>query len=183
MPLDQLARGAYLLGPEIILILFGFGIILIDLFLLKPGASRRWLSYLALVGVGLSAVSTVMLGLGQEETGFGGFLSIDAFSVFFKYLFLLATALVILAAGPFLVRDREHEAEFYGLLLITTVGLNLMAAASELMSIYLALEISSLSLAFLAAWGHRDLKSKEAGLKFFVLSSLSSALQIGRAHV
>ena len=63
-----------------------------------------------------------------------------------------------------------------GLLLLTTVGLNLMAATSELMSIYLSLEISSLSLAFLSAWARDDLRSSEAGLKFFVLSALSSAL-------
>src|SRR5688572_19507255 len=171
MTLDQLAYGAYLLGPEIVLILFGFLVLLIDLFLIPPTASRRWLAYLALAGVVISALSATLIGAGGGGTAFGGYLSVDGFALFFKYLFLLATGLVILAAGPFFIRYREHEAEFYGLLLLTTVGLNLMAATSELISIYLALEISSLSLAFLAAWAHGDRKSGEAGLKFFVLSA------------
>ncbi|SRR5579884_3206738 len=177
MPLDQLAHGTFLLGPEIILILCSFLILLLDLFVLPEGASRRWLGYLGLVGIGLAAgYASVFLGQVEQPPAFNGFLRADAFALFFKYLFLLATALVILAAEPFLRRYQRNEAEFYGLLLLTTVGLNLMAATAELMSIYLSLEISSLSLAFLAAWARGDLRSSEAGLKFFILSALSSAL-------
>src|SRR5438046_10690846 len=133
------------------------------------------MGYLALVGIALSAVFASAIGQSAREPGFGGFLTVDGYALFFKYLFLFATGLVILAAGPFLDRYREHEAEFYALLLLTTVGLNLMAATSELISIYLALEISSLSLAFLAAWARDDLRSSAAGLTFFLLSALPSA--------
>jgi NADH-quinone oxidoreductase subunit N len=176
MTMDQLARGAFLLGPEIVLVVFGLLILLIDLFLIPAGASRRWLAWLAVLGTIVSAASTYLVSLGGPATAFGGFLAVDGFAIFFKYLFLLATALVILASEPFISRHSSREAEFYGLLLLTTVGLNLMAATTEFMSIYLALEISSLSLAFLAAFSNRDLKSSEAGLKFLILSALSSAL-------
>ena len=74
------------------------------------------------------------------------------------------------------------EAEFYIIVLFATAGLMLMAQGNELMTIYLALEVTSLSLAFLAAWNKRDaiagqgLKSTEAGIKFFLLSAMSTAV-------
>jgi NADH-quinone oxidoreductase subunit N len=74
------------------------------------------------------------------------------------------------------------EAEFYVIVLFATAGLMLMAQGNELMTIYLALEVTSLSLAFLAAWNKRDaiagqgLKSTEAGIKFFLLSAMSTAV-------
>src|SRR5262249_2217691 len=80
--------------------------------------------------------------------------------------------------------DREEliEAEFYVMRGFSTAGLMLMAAGNELMSIYLALEVTSLSLAFLASWNKSDaiagqgLKSTEAGIKFFLLSAMSTAV-------
>ena len=96
--------------------------------------------------------------------------------------FVLSAVLVILSATTFADRQELIEAEFYVMTLFSTSGLMLMVAGNELMSIYLALEVTSLSLAFLAAWNKRDtiagqgLKSTEAGIKFFLLSAMSTAI-------
>src|SRR6266702_6227903 len=97
-------------------------------------------------------------------------------------LILLSAMLVILSATTFADREELVEAEFYVMVLFSTAGLMLMASGNELMSIYLALEVTSLGLAFLAAWNKRDsiagqgLKSTEAGIKFFLLSAMSTAM-------
>src|SRR5205085_5672764 len=101
---------------------------------------------------------------------------------FFQALFIAAAILVILSATTFADREELVEAEFYAMTLFSTSGLMLMSAGNELMSIYLGLEVTSLSLAFLAAWNKRDviagqgLKSTEAGIKFFLLSAMSTAV-------
>src|SRR5207249_4283177 len=70
----------------------------------------------------------------------------------------------------------RFRAEFVGLLMLATGALMLLAAANELITLYITLEISSLSTAFLAAWSRRDPRSVEAGLKYFLLSAMSSAV-------
>jgi len=116
------------------------------------------------------------------KSAFGGFLVMDSFALFFQALFILAAVLVILSATTFADRQELVEAEFYVMTLFSTAGLMLMVAGNELMSIYLALEVTSMSLAFLAAWNKRDviagqgLKSTEAGIKFFLLSAMSTAV-------
>ena len=165
-----------LLGPELLLAVWACAVILVDL-VMRDGASRRPLLWVSLLGLVLAGVLSLgLLARPLPARSFGDFLVVDGFSVFFKIIFLIAAGLVLLASETFTDRLREFEAEFYGLLLLCTTGLMLMATTAELMSIYLSLEISSLSLAFLATWAKRDLRSSEAGLKFFVLSAMSSAI-------
>jgi NADH-quinone oxidoreductase subunit N len=172
----QLPGDISLLTPELTLALWGCLVLVLDL-IMSDEQSRRPLLWVSLGGLFITAVlSTSLLNLPLPQTSFSGTLVVDQFSVYFKLIFLLAAALVILASETMTERLREYEAEFYGLLLLCTTGLMLMATTAELMSLYLGLELSSLSLAFLATWAKRDLRSTEAGLKFFVLSAMSSAI-------
>jgi NADH-quinone oxidoreductase subunit N len=164
-----------LLAPELTLAVWACAVLLLDLFL-PDGASRRPLLWLSVLG--LTVVGGLSLGLlvRAPATSFANFLVVDHFSVYFKLIFLIAAALVLLASDTFTERLPEYEAEFYGLLLLCTTGMMLMASTGELMSLYLSLELTSLTLAFLTTWAKRDLRSNEAGLKFFVLSAMSSAI-------
>lgn len=165
-----------LLLPELTLAVWACVVLLLDL-AMPDTASRRPLLWLSLVGLVVSGgLSIALANRPLPATSFGGFLVVDQFSVYFKFILLISAALVLLASETFIERLQHYEAEFYGLLLLCTTGMMLMATTAELMSIYLSLEISSLSLAFLATWAKRDLRSSEAGLKFFVLSALSSAI-------
>jgi NADH-quinone oxidoreductase subunit N len=163
-----------LLTPEIVLALVACVVLIADL-VMPASSSRQSLLSLALAGIGATMIAATTL-YGRNSFGFGGMLVVDNMAVFFKLLFLLAAALVLLASETFTERIGEYTAEFYSLILFCTVGLMLMASTNELMSIYLSLEISSLSLAFLTTWAKRELRSSEAGLKFFVLSAISSAV-------
>ncbi|MPZ15036.1 MAG: NADH-quinone oxidoreductase subunit NuoN, partial [Chloroflexi bacterium] len=163
-----------LLAPELILATAGVAILLGDAF--APfGLPRSVVMALAIVGICLSAALAVPL-LGVQASSFFGALAVDSYAVYFKLLFLAATLLVVLASQPFLASLPRFHAEFVGLLLFATVALMLLASANELITVYVSLEMSSLSIAFLAAWQKRALRPAEAGLKFFLLSAMASAV-------
>ncbi len=180
---QDLVLGVTLMLPVLIVILTGIVVLVTDL-IITDWLSRRPLMWIASFGllIGLVSCGLVYAGGYVGKTAFGGFLVVDGFALFFQALFLVAAMLVILSATTFADREELVEAEFYVMVLFSTAGLMLMAAGNELMSIYLALEVTSLGLAFLAAWNKRDaiagqgLKSTEAGIKFFLLSAMSTAM-------
>ncbi len=163
-----------LLAPELVLTVWACVVLLVGVFL-PAGASRRPLLYLALVGV-VGAMGATGALIGRSETSFFGAYTVDNYSIFFKFLFLLAAGLVLLASETFTDLVEQYEAEFYSAILFCTTGFMLMASSTELISIFVSLELTSLSLAFMASWAKRDLRSSEAGLKFFVLSAMSTAI-------
>jgi NADH-quinone oxidoreductase subunit N len=180
---QDLSVGLTLLAPVLVVVLTGVVVLLVDL-IITDWLSRRplmWISSLGLV-IALATGGVLWGGGFLGKTAFGGFLVLDGFALFFQALFLLAAILVILSATTFADREELVEAEFYIMVLFSTAGLMLMAAGNELMTIYLALEVTSLSLAFLASWNKSDsiagqgLKSTEAGIKFFLLSAMSTAM-------
>lgn len=175
MTTDITLRDAFLILPEIVLAVWASVILTVDLFVERSKSSHRLMLVLSLIGVFLGMIATLVLA-GQNTTAFFGTILVDNFAIFFKVIFLLAAGLVLLSSDSLIERVGENAAEFCGLILFCTAGLMFMASSYELMTIYLSLEISSLSLAFLAAWNKRELRSSEAGLKFFVLSAISSGI-------
>jgi NADH-quinone oxidoreductase subunit N len=168
-------RDALLILPEIVLAVWASVILTVDLFVERSKSSHRLMLVLSLIGVFLAMIATLTL-TGQNTTAFFGTIVVDNFAVFFKVIFLLAAGLVLLSSEGLIERVGENAAELCGLILFCTAGLMFMASGYELMTVYLSLEISSLSLAVLAAWNKHELRSTEAGLKFFVLSAVSSGI-------
>jgi NADH-quinone oxidoreductase subunit N len=105
-----------------------------------------------------------------------GTVAVDGFAVFVKCVVLLATLLSILLSAGFLDRERLEAPEYYALMLCSATGMMLMASANDLVIVFLALEILSIALYVLAAFDRRRLASQEAGLKYFLLGALSSAI-------
>jgi NADH-quinone oxidoreductase subunit N len=167
-------RTAMLLGPEVVLTLGAFLVIALDL-IMPAGRSRRPLQYVALVAVIVAAVWALWL-LPENRPLLSGTVLVDPFSAFFKLIFLISTGLVLLSSGLYAERLRRWEAEYYAVLLFGTVGLMLLASAGEFMTVFLALELSSLAQAFLVCWSKGNLKATEAALKYFLISVLSSAV-------
>jgi NADH-quinone oxidoreductase subunit N len=175
--------GLTLLAPVLAIVITAIVVLLIDL-VITDWLSRRPLMWISTLGILVAFLLCGWLWAAGYvgKTAFGGFLVLDGFALFFEALFLLTAALVLLSATTFADRAELIEAEFYVITLLATAGLMLMAQGNELMTIYLALEVTSMSLAFLAAWNKRDaiagqgLKSTEASIKFFLLSAMSTAV-------
>ena len=125
----------------------------------------------------LVAAAIVTLGRPQDAGPlFGGLIVADGFGAFGKVLIFLAAAVAIIAAHGWFERDFEHAAEYPVLILLATVGTSVMVSATSLMTLYVGLELSSLSGYVLAAYRRSDERSAEAGLKYFVLGGLASGI-------
>jgi NADH-quinone oxidoreductase subunit N len=162
----------YLLSPEISLCALAVVLILVDLVL--PQSRKVVVGYLALVGLIIPAYFTVSLA-GRHEISFSGALVVDQLAIFFQLIFLFAAALVILASFEYVQQRRISQGEYYALVLLAATGMMLMASTRDLISIYISLELTSISLYVLASSIKNDLKSIEAGLKYLLLGALSSA--------
>jgi NADH-quinone oxidoreductase subunit N len=170
-------RDIYLLSPELSLVGLALLVIALDLVVRRKGA----LALVTVVGILIPFAFGILLWgdvharpegrlVGIFET-----LTVDKFALFFKFLVLGITGLVVLASQDYVSKLRRYQGEYYALILLSASGMMLLAATSELISIYVALELTALPLAALAAF-LMDARSSEAGIKFLILSAISSAV-------
>ncbi|MGH2695893.1 MAG: NADH-quinone oxidoreductase subunit NuoN, partial [Actinomycetota bacterium] len=111
----------------------------------------------------------------DELTVLGGMVAVDRFALFFRLVILGCAALGVLLGAHYLERTGEGRGEYYALLLFATAGMTLLASAADLIVVFLALEVLSLSLYVMAGFSWRRLASQEASLKYFLLGAFSSA--------
>ncbi|MFZ0964979.1 MAG: NADH-quinone oxidoreductase subunit N [Terriglobia bacterium] len=162
--------------PEIILSVFAVLVMVMEPFV--AAAHKKLLGWMALLGVLAAGAATARLSLYPWPgmgPAFGGAVAADEFGFYFFYVFLLAAALVILGSMDYLERDHAQHGEFYALVLMGTVGMCFMAASTDLIMIFLGLEISSISTYILAGYRRADRLSNEASLKYFLLGSFATA--------
>ena len=172
--MQGLTDNLQLLTPEFALAGLALAVFVVDLFV--PEDRKELLGWLSILGLlGLIALSLLMLW-GEDETLYGGLLAIDAFSLFFKVFFLGLGVFIILSSLEFVNKYLTHKGEFYGLLLFSILGMNIMAQSRELLTAYIALELLSFSLYIMAAYARTDAKSNEAGLKYIIIGAFSSAI-------
>ena len=150
----------------------GFGVLLM---LLQPFVSnRRVFTLLAAIGAALGTAATLYPGA-AGGSAFQGLIQMDAFSVFFHLLVGLVAFLVVLAADPYLERERLAAAEFYALALFATAGMGVLSSAQELLTAFIGLEMSSISSYVMAGYRRHSLKAAESSMKYFLLGSFATA--------
>ena len=160
----------YRVLPE--LLWCGFG--LLAMFLQPFVRNRHFFTALAFIGT-LAGAAGSFLSFRNPGAGFYGLIQADAFSFFFHLLVGTVAVLVVLAAGPYLDRERLPVAEFYALLLFATAGMGVLASAQELLTAFIGLEMSSISSYILAGYRRDSLKSGESAMKYFLLGSFATA--------
>jgi NADH-quinone oxidoreductase subunit N len=160
----------YRVLPE--LLWCGFGVLVM---LLQPFVrNRHFFTFLALIGT-LTGTLASVISAANAGPGFYGLVESDSFSFFFRLLIGTVAFLVVLAAGPYLDRERLPVAEFYALLLFATAGMGVLASAQELLTAFIGLEMSSISSYILAGYRRDSLKSSESAMKYFLLGSFATA--------
>jgi NADH-quinone oxidoreductase subunit N len=159
--------------PEILLSIFGMVIMVLDPLLDERG-SQRLLGVIGLIG-SLAALAATLYQAQYPGLGFWNMVQVDAFSVFFHCLVTTVTAVVILTSYEYMQVQQIRAGEYYGLILFGAVGMCLMSSAMELVLIFIALEISSISTYILAGFRRRAAISSEASLKYFLLGSFATA--------
>jgi NADH-quinone oxidoreductase subunit N len=172
--------------PMIMLALFAFGILLIDLIL--PPEWKRVNAWTALIGLGFSAAAVWKIQHTHFRTGQPvvgsyayivnnlGMLKLDAYAVYFFYLFLLGTAIAVLMSIKYLQVEQEDHGEYYALLLLSVIGMMCMAAGMDIVLLFIGLELMALSTYVLVGFLRRDRRSNEAALKYLLLGAFSSGI-------
>jgi NADH-quinone oxidoreductase subunit N len=156
-----------------VLSLFGMLIMVLDP-LVDERRSQRLLGFIALIG-SVAAIASALYQSQYPGLGFWGMVKVDAFSTFFHVLITAIAAVVILSSYEYMEVQRIRAGEYYGLILFGAVGMCLMSSAVELVLIFIALEISSISTYVLAGFRRRAAISSEASLKYFLLGSFATA--------
>jgi NADH-quinone oxidoreductase subunit N len=159
--------------PEIVLSIFGMAIMVVDP-LLDEKRSQRLLGGIALAG-SLAALASTLIQAQYPGLAFWNMIQVDAFSVFFHFLITAVTAVVILTSYEYMEVQEIRAGEYYALILFGAVGMCLMSSAMELVLVFIALEISSISTYVLAGFRRRAAISSEASLKYFLLGSFATA--------
>jgi NADH-quinone oxidoreductase subunit N len=131
------------------------------------------LGFLALVAL-LAAFILAMFELGQNAIAFRGSLVADDYAVFFEAVIIIATAVTVGMSFEYAADARLAGAEYYALVLFAALGMMLMAAAGDLIIIFLGLETMSLAVYALAGFVRGDPKSSEAAIKYFLLGAFST---------
>jgi NADH-quinone oxidoreductase subunit N len=138
----------------------------------RSGGVTSWASVAVLI-----AATFALVGPPTHAGGvFGGLITADLFGSFGKAIVFIASAVAIIAAHGWFERDTEHSAEYSVLILFSALGGAVMVSATSLVTLYVGLELQSLSAYVLASYRRTDDRSAEAGLKYFVLGALASGI-------
>src|SRR5712691_9197238 len=163
------------IAPELVLAGTLFLVLFVDLFLRRE---RKWLAMpLAFIGVLASLLVTLTL-IGSHRVTFGGSYVVDNFAILFK-VFFTAVALVVLMLSLRYVREsRLYQGEYYFLMLASVLGMLTMPSSRDLLMLFISLELVSAPAFILVAFRKTDPRSNEAGLKFFLIGVLSTAVML-----
>ncbi|MEA3042521.1 MAG: NADH-quinone oxidoreductase subunit [Sphingomonadales bacterium] len=138
----------------------------------RSGPLLTWLAVLT-----LAIAAAFVPGIRDAGgTAFYGLFVADSFAAFAKIVIYLAAAVSMLAAMSWFGRDKDYRAEYPVLILFSAVGMGMMVSASDLLTLYVGLELQSLAAYVLASFQRTDTRSAEAGLKYFVLGALASGI-------
>ncbi len=168
----------WLIAPEEVLSLAGLALLMVAAW--AGDKSARAISILAVATLVASAAlvaPALCQGVhGPAALAFGGQYAADAFAAFAKLMIYAAAGAVLIVAPAFFDRFRAMRAEFPILILFAAVGMGMMVSATNLLTLYVGLELNSLAAYVLASFLRADERSAEAGLKYFVLGALASGI-------
>ncbi len=162
--------------PEVIVALFA---ILVPAVGLLSKSNSKVCAAFSLVGVGLAFLDAFMFVLDNHAAVSleGNLLTLDQFSALFMMIFLAVAFYVILASARFIQEDK-HQPEFYALILLATVGMMIVASSNDLITLFVGIELTSISSYALVAFRKTDPKGAEAAVKYFIIGGLSSGLTL-----
>ena len=181
MPSPFDAETLRLLSPELVLTSFALLVLILDFLFPRIRSLLPWIS---LAGLAATVLATIAIWPAAEGTQgeataiLSGMMAVDPFALFFKIIAALTTGLVILSSLDFMVPKTRYHGEFYGLLLLAALSMTLLAAANDLIMIFLALEFLSLTSYVLTGYLRDDYLSIEGGLKYLLYGAVTTAVAL-----
>ena len=175
VPFERPAIDWHAVAPEIVLLVFGALLTTLDAVFLERG--RKYTSALAGIALLATMIPIVTLAIdGQDRFLFNDAYVVDNFALIMKTVFLLSGYVVVLLSTNYIAEGDYWENEYYGLLLASILGMVIMSSARDLITIFVALELLSIPAYLMATWRKRDLRSNEAGLKYYLMGVFATAI-------
>ncbi len=171
-----LGQTLVLLSPELLLLVAGLLIMGVDALFSQPEEDTSWLPQVTLTGLAAAMIATISLW--GVETPILSVLSCDPFALMVKMVALVAMGIVVLVSDVYIRTRVEHQAEFYVLLLFSTLAIFLLGAATNLIMIYVAFEFLSITSYILTGYLRNDRRSTEAAIKYFLYGAAVSAVML-----
>ena len=166
--------------PAVMLALFGCAVLLFDFLIFPDPRQRKYLLIFVALAEGFTG-----FGLYRQEAwlnangltqiaGFGGSVTVDGFGIFFNWIFLVAALLVAVASYQYLETAGEHHGEYYGLILLAQCGMYFLAMGTDLITLFIGLELMALCFYVMVGFLRGDKRSNEAAMKYLLLGAFSS---------
>ncbi|MBM3812400.1 MAG: NADH-quinone oxidoreductase subunit N [Acidimicrobiia bacterium] len=174
----------FVLLPGLLLTLFGCATLLFDFWLVPEARYKKllvgWLiAAEAFTGASLYRHTTYLADNGLTElVAFRGSLVMDGFSIFFNWVFLATAVIVALISYRYLEIEGEHHGEYYGLILLAQSGMFFLAAGTDLVTIFVGLELMAISFYVMVGFLRADRRSNEAAMKYLLLGAFSSGFLV-----
>src|SRR4051794_12509776 len=170
--------------PAVMLALFACSILLFDFLVFPDPRQRKFLTAIVVAGEAFTGY-----GLYQQHAwlaaqkvpelgGFGGTITVDGFAIFFNWIFLIAALIVAVASYKYLEVSGEHHGEYYALMLFAQCGMYFLAAGTDLVTLFIGLELMALCFYVMVGFLRTDRRSNEAALKFLILGAFSSGFLV-----
>jgi NADH-quinone oxidoreductase subunit N len=177
LPFDKPVVDWHALAPEIVLVALAALLITVDVIGLED--ARRYIPALTGLAMLASLIPIMTLAVdGADRSLFGGAYVVDNVALVLKAMFLLAGYVVTLLSSNYLAEGDYWESEFYVMLISSILGMVVMSSARDLVTIFIALELLSIPAYLMATWEKRNLRSNEAGLKYYLMGVFASAIML-----
>jgi NADH-quinone oxidoreductase subunit N len=170
--------------PAVMLALFGCAILLFDFLIFPDPRQRKWLVIFVVLaegfaGFGLYRQYAYLTANGLTQlTGFQGSVTVDGFGIFFNWIFLVAALIVALVSYKYLEIAGEHHGEYYALMLFAQCGMFFLATGTDLITLFIGLELMALSFYVMVGFLRSDKRSNEAAMKYLLLGAFSSGFLV-----
>jgi NADH-quinone oxidoreductase subunit N len=178
------AQDNFALLPAIMLAMFGCAVFLFDFLIFPTPKQRKNLLIFVVIGLvfagaGLWRQQTTLASQGVPEvTAFFGAVTIDGFALFFNWIFLIASFIVSIVSYRYLEVEGEHHGEYYGLILLANCGMYFLATGTDLITLFVGLELMALCFYIMVGFLRSDKRSNEAALKYLLLGAFSSGFLV-----
>jgi len=166
--------------PAVMMALFGCAILLFDFLIFPDPRQRKWLLIFVALSEGFTGYALFhqtawLASQGQTQLqGFGGSVTVDGMGIFFNWIFLVAAMVVALVSYHYLEIAGEHHGEYYSLILFAQCGMYFLATGTDLITLFIGLELMALCFYVMVGFLRADKRSNEAAMKYLLLGAFSS---------
>ena len=173
----------FTIKPALMLALFGCAVLIFDCFMIPEPRQRKWLLWLvaaaeAFAGFALYQQQVFVENGSGSLVGFGGAVTIDGFGIFFNWIFVVAALIVSIASYKYLEVADEHHGEYYSLILFAQCGMYFLATGTDLVTLFIGLELMALCFYVMVGFLRSDRRSNEAAIKYLLLGAFSTGFLV-----